>query len=512
MTELIHPDRLAKLERMREAGIDPYPARGVDATPVADVQTGGGTSEEPGEMIGTTVTIAGRLMGMRDFGKLIFAPIQDRTGRLQVGIQKGRIEKGPTPDWWPERKFLDPGDLVSITGELGWTQKGELTIWAAEVKLLAKALAPPPEKFHGLADKEVRYRRRYVDLWASEGVRDVFITRSRILSHIRSFLEGRGYLEVETPTLHPVMGGATALPFSTHHNALDMELFLRIAPELYLKRLIVGGLERVFEISRNFRNEGISNRHNPEFTMLELYQAQGDYTHMMEISETMISGVATDILGSTEVEFRGATYNVQAPFQKQRYDELFEKHNEGVSIHDEEAVAARAKELGVTVAPGLGHWKLVGEVFDETVEPHLAGPIFVTHYPSAICPLAKPDPTDPRFAERFELFIGGMELANAFSELNDPILQMQKFEEQVAMMDPETPGEVDVDYVQALEYGMPPAGGLGIGIDRLVMVLTGQDSIRDVLLFPTMRRQSAEELADESTNDPSSEAEPAKSE
>jgi lysyl-tRNA synthetase, class II len=501
MTDLIHPDRLAKLARMREAGIDPYPARGVQATSVADVHKGGGTSEEPGELIGQTVTIAGRMMGTRDFGKLIFAPIQDRTGRLQVGIQKGRMEKGPTPDWWPQRKFLDAGDLVAITGELGWTQKGELTIWAEEVKLQSKALAPPPEKFHGLADKEARYRRRYVDLWASEGVRDVFITRSRILSHIRTFLEGRGYLEVETPTLHPVLGGANALPFSTHHNALDMELFLRIAPELYLKRLIVGGLERVFEFARNFRNEGLSNRHNPEFTMLELYEAQADFTHMMEISETMISGAATDILGTTEIVFRGENYSVQAPFQRERYDDLFAKHNNGVSIHDEAAVAARAKELGVTVAPGLGHWKLVGEVFDETVEPHLGGPIFVTHYPAAICPLAKPDPENPVFAERFELFIGGMELANAFSELNDPLLQMEKFEEQVAMKDPETPGEVDVDYVQALEYGMPPAGGLGIGIDRLVMVLTGQDSIRDVLLFPTMRRQSANDESIETSDD-----------
>jgi lysyl-tRNA synthetase, class II len=483
MTELIQPDRHAKLDNLRALGIDPFPARGIEGTPVADLAVGGGTVEEPGPLIGTRVTVAGRMLSQRDFGKLIFSPVQDRTGQIQVGLQKGRLE-----DWWELRKNFEPGDLVGVTGELGRTQKGELTIWAEEVTMLAKTLAQPPEKWHGLVDREARYRRRYVDLWASEGVRDVFVKRSQILSFIRRLLEGRGYLEVETPTLHPIMGGAAALPFVTHHNALDMDLFLRIAPELYLKRLIVGGLERVFEFSRNFRNEGLSTRHNPEFTMLELYQAQGDFTHMMEIMEAILEGAALEVLGTTDIEFRGKPYSVKAPFQKKRYDELFREAN-GCEIDDEPAVRARAKELNLHVPAEWGYWKLATEVFEATVEEHLEGPIFVTHYPVAISPLAKADPADPRYAERFEMFIAGMELSNAFSELNDPEVQFQRFEEQVAQKDPETPGEVDIDYVQALEYGMPPAGGLGIGIDRMVMVLLNQDSIRDVLLFPTMRRR-----------------------
>jgi lysyl-tRNA synthetase class 2 len=282
-----------------------------------------------------------------------------------------------------------------------------------------------------------------------------------------------------------------------------MDLYLRIAPELYLKRLIVGGLERVFEFSRNFRNEGLSTRHNPEFTMLELYQAHADYRHMMELMEAIFEGAALEILGTTDIEFRGKSYSMKAPFQKRRYDELFREAN-GCEIDDEPAVRTRAKELGIQIPADWGYWKLASEVFEETVEESLEGPVFVTHYPVAICPLAKADPDDPRYAERFELFIGGMEVCNAFSELNDPEVQAARFEEQVAQKDPETPGEVDTDYIQALEYGMPPAGGLGIGIDRLVMILLGQDSIRDVLLFPTMRpRTSAEEEA--------SEAEPATS-
>jgi len=483
MTDLIHPDRHAKLAKLREAGIDPYPARGVFGAPIEELVAGGGTVEEPGPLIGQKVTASGRMLSLRDFGKLIFAPLQDRTGRIQIGLQKGRMG-----DWWPLRKNFENGDLVGLTGELGRTQKGELTIWVEEITMLSKTLAQPPEKWHGLVDREARYRRRYVDLWASEDVRDVFIKRSQILSFIRRLLEARGFLEVETPTLHPVMGGAAALPFVTHHNALDMDLFLRIAPELYLKRLIVGGLERVFEFSRNFRNEGLSTRHNPEFTMLELYQAQADFTHMMEITEAIVEGAALAVNGTTELEFRGQRLNVKAPFEKRRYDELFREVN-GFELDDEDQVRAKAAELNIVVPAERGYWKLAAAVWEETVEERLSGPIFVTHYPVAISPLAKADPADPRYAERFEIFVAGMELANAFSELNDPEVQAQRFEEQVEGKDPEDPGEVDVDYVQALEYGMPPAGGLGIGIDRLVMVLLGQDSIRDVLLFPTLRRK-----------------------
>ena len=481
MTDLAHPDRIAKLEAIRADGRNPYPPRGVQALPVAEVRAGAGTVEEPGQIVGERVTIAGRLMGLRDFGKLIFAPVLDRTGRLQVGLKKNELS-----EWWPSRKELDGGDQVAISGELGFTQKGEPTIWADEVVLLAKAVAPPPEKWHGLTDVEARYRRRYVDLWASEGVLDVFKKRSRVLSEMRRYLEEEGYLEVETPTLHPIAGGATARPFITHYNALGEDRYLRIAPELYLKRLIVGGMERVFEFARNFRNEGLSKNHNPEFTMLELYEAQADYRRMMELTEQMIERAAVAVNGTTVCEFRGNTYDLKAPFKRVRYPDLFREHV-GCEFDDKEAVAAKAKELGLK-DPG-NQWKLMNDVFEECCERHLEGPVFCTDYPIQICPLSKQSEEDRRIAERFELFVAGMELGNAFTELNDPAEQERRFEEQVASKDPEAPGEVDLDYVQALEYGMPPTAGLGVGIDRLVMVLTGQDTIRDVLLFPAMRRQ-----------------------
>jgi lysyl-tRNA synthetase class 2 len=479
MSRLSHPDRQAKVERLRAEGKDPYPPRGIQAEPTALLVAAAGTREAPGSRVSERVSVAGRLLGLRDMGKLVFAPLVDRSGRIQIGMQKDRLEA-----WWPERKLLDGGDLVGVRGELGHTQKGEVTVWADEVRLLAKALAPPPEKWHGLVDKELRYRRRYVDLWASEGVLGVFTLRSRVLSIIRRFLEEQGYLEVETPTLHPIAGGASARPFVTHHNALDMDLYLRIAPELYLKRLIVGGMERVFEVARNFRNEGLSIRHNPEFTMLELYEAQADYRRMMELTETLLERLARELLGGTEVRFRGKSFSFAAPFERRSYAELFRVHN-GCDFDDRPAVTRRAREL--ELPPAEGYWKLMNDVFEATVEEHLHGPIFVVDYPVEICPLAKARPDDPRLAERFEVFVDGMELGNAFSELNDPDEQERRFAEQVESQDPEAPGEVDYDYVNALEYGMPPTGGLGIGIDRLVMVLADQESIRDVLLFPAMR-------------------------
>lgn len=481
MTDLVQPDRLAKAQAMRAAGVDPFPARGVEATPIASITAHAGDSANPGAMVGQRVTIAGRLAMPRDFGKLIFAPLSDRTGRIQVGLKRDALS-----EWWPQRKWLDAGDLVGVSGEVGFTQKGELTVWASEVQLLAKALASPPEKWHGLVDVEARYRRRYVDLWATEGVLETFVKRSKIVSSVRRFLEAQGYLEVETPTLHPIFGGATARPFVTHHNALDADFYLRIAPELYLKRLIVGGMERVFEIARNFRNEGISTRHNPEFSMLELYEAQADYRRMMEISEQMLESIAREVNGTTKVIFRGVEYDLKAPFARVSYTQLFREQN-GCEFDDQPAVRKRAQELGLDES--AGYWKLMNDVFEATCEKLLTGPVFCVDYPVPICPLAKKKPEDPRLAERFELFLGGMELGNAFTELNDPQDQEQRFVEQVATKDPEEPGEVDVDYVQALEYGMPPTGGLGIGIDRLVMVLTGKDSIRDVLLFPALRPQ-----------------------
>jgi lysyl-tRNA synthetase class 2 len=485
MTELAHPDRLAKIEALRKAGEDPYPPRGVRARPIADLLAGAGSAAAPGPLCGERVTVAGRMLQMRDFGKLFFAPLIDRTGRIQIGFQRDDLTS-----WWPQRKMLDGGDLLGITGRLGHTQKGETTVWAAEVRLLAKAVAPPPEKWHGLHDKELRYRRRYVDLWASEGVKDVFIKRSKVLSVIRRYLESEGYLEVETPTLHPIAGGAAARPFVTHHNALGMDLYLRIAPELYLKRLIVGGLERVFEVSRNFRNEGLSTRHNPEFTMLELYEAQADYRRMMEITERIFETCALEVNGTTKVGFRGKDYDLKTPWPRRGYTDLFREKN-GCEFDDRPKVLERARALGLEVpanaATSEAYWKTMNDVFESSVEDSLGGPVFVVDYPVPICPLAKKKPEDHRLAERFEVFVAGMELGNAFTELNDPADQAKRFEEQVASRDPEAPGEVDWDYVQALEYGMPPAGGLGIGIDRLVMVLTGQESIRDVLLFPAMR-------------------------
>ncbi len=479
MTELAHPDRLAKVEALRAEGIDPYPARGVVADPIEKLLAEVGTAEAPGPRAGSVATIAGRLLSMRDFGKLVFAPVLDRSGRMQIGLERDRLG-----EWWPKRKLFDGGDLVGATGILGHTKKGEPTLWVTELRLLAKSVAPPPEKWHGLVDVEARYRRRYVDLWASEGVSAVFIKRSRIVSGIRKFLEAQGYIEVETPTLHPILGGATARPFVTHYNALDHDFFLRIAPELYLKRCIVGGLERVFEIARNFRNEGLSPRHNPEFSMLELYEAQADYRRMMEIAETLIETLAREVNGTTAVTFRGVNYDLKAPFERQSYLELFTKHA-GCAFDDVPRVRAKAAELGI---PDPGNFaKLSNDVFEACVEDHLHGPVIVFDYPVEISPLAKRKPGQPKIAERFEVFLGGMELGNAFSELNDPADQYQRFAEQVASKDPEAPGEIDIDYVQALEYGMPPAGGLGIGIDRLVMVLTGQDTIRDVLLFPALR-------------------------
>ena len=489
MTELAHPDRILKIETLRAQGIDPYPARGVEATPIGGLLAAAGTPDAHGPMIGKTVTIAGRMLNVRDFGKLMFAPLIDRSGRIQVGFQRDALA-----EWWPTRKLLDGGDLVGVTGELGFTQKGEVTVWAKSVKLLSKSVAAPPEKWHGLVDKELRYRRRYVDLWSSEGVADVFVKRSRVLSTIRKYLEGEGYLEVETPTLHPIAGGAAAKPFVTHHNALGMDLFLRIAPELYLKRLIVGGLERVFEVSRNFRNEGLSVRHNPEFTMLELYEAQADYRRMMEIAEQLIERCAIAVNGTTKVTFRGVEYDLKAPFQKLSYVELFRARN-GFEFDDHAKTKVRAAELGLHDTGD--RWKLMNDVFEATVEDALQGPMMVVDYPVAISPLAKQKPEDARLTERFEVYVAGMELGNAFSELNDPAEQARRFEEQVASKDPEAPGEVDWDYVQALEYGMPPAGGLGIGVDRLVMVLTGQDSIRDVLLFPAMKPLGGEDAASE---------------
>ena len=493
MTKHIHQDRLKKLETLREKDILPYPAR-VPGEPLAiekllvDVD---GNS-------GTQYCIAGRLGQIRDFGKLRFSHLTDRSDKIQVGFERDRLG-----DWWPGRKLVEANDIVCVTGELGRTKKGEPTLWATEVTLLTKALRPAPEKWHGLTDVETRYRMRYVDLLANEEVRHQFILRSRIIRETRSFFDELGYLEVETPVLHSIPGGAAARPFITKHNALDMELYLRIAPELYLKRLLVGGLERVYEIGRVFRNEGISTRHNPEFTMLESYEAFADYRTVMERVEGIFDRVCSNVIGTHKIRFRGNEFDLTPPFPKKKYCELFAEHNDGLDFFDEEKVIARAKELDV-FKPGLSFEKVANDVFEATVEDKLDGPVFVIDYPKAICPFAKARDDDPRIAERFEVFVAGMELGNAFSELNDPIDQEARLLAQVEDKDDETPSEVDFDYVSALEYGMPPAGGLGIGIDRFTMLMTGSDSIRDVLLFPLLRKVTGEEIGAESSSEETS--------
>ena len=480
MTDGIANDRLQKLQAMRAAGQDPFPARVARGQPIGELLP------DFAARIGQVVTIAGRLGVVRDFGKLRFAHVADRTGSLQVGFERDRL-----PAFWQNRKQVEGNDLVSVTGTLGTTQKGEPTLWASTVELAAKALRAAPEKWHGLVDTEQRYRMRYVDLFANPDVRQAFATRSKIVREVRHYFDSLGYLEVETPILQPIFGGASARPFVTHHNALDMQLYLRIAPELYLKRLIVGGMERVYEIGRVFRNEGISTRHNPEFTMLESYEAWADYRDIMARVEGLFGHLVTTVLGGKGVvTFRDKPYDLKPPFQKARYLDLFAQQNPGVDWFDHASCLRRARELGLET-DGIAPSKLANDVFEATVEDTLQGPIFVHDYPVAISPLAKRMADDPRVTERFELFVAGMELGNAFSELNDPIDQEQRFTEQVAHKDDETPGEVDVDYVTALEFGMPPAGGLGIGIDRLCMLLTGTTSIRDIVLFPLLRRLEA---------------------
>ena len=484
MTDGIAPDRLEKLHALRAAGHDPFPARVPRGQPIGELLA------DFAAHVGRTATITGRLGQVRDFGKLRFAHLTDRSGALQVGFQRERLA-----GFWPERKLIEGNDLVAVTGELGHTQKGEPTLWATAVVLASKALRPAPEKWHGLTDTEARYRMRYVDLFANPGVREAFAQRSLVVREVRRYFDSLGYLEVETPILQPIFGGAAARPFVTHHNALGMQLYLRIAPELYLKRLLVGGMERVYEIGRVFRNEGISTRHNPEFTMLESYEAWADYRDIMARVEGLFAHLVDKVLGgSGVVRFREREYDLRPPFAKARYLDLFAEQNPGTDWFDHAACTRRARELGLKT-DGIEPSKLANDVFEATVEDSLHGPVFVHDYPVAISPLAKRLADDPRVTERFELFVAGMELGNAFSELNDPLDQEQRFraqvEQKLATKDEEVPGEVDVDYVQALEYGMPPAGGLGIGIDRLCMLLAGAASIRDVVLFPLLRRVDA---------------------
>ncbi|MCJ7729081.1 MAG: lysine--tRNA ligase, partial [Sedimentisphaerales bacterium] len=385
---------------------------------------------------------------------------------------------------WPLAKLLELGDIIGAAGQLGKTQTGEITIWAESLTLLSKSLMQPPEKFHGLADVDLRYRQRYVDLWANPEVMERFRKRSAIISSIREFLGTRGFLEVETPMMQSIAGGAAAKPFTTHHNSLNMDLFLRIAPELFLKRLLVGGMEKVFEINRNFRNEGLSRQHNPEFTMLELYQAYADYNIMMDLTEELIFLLVEKYCEERIVEFGDMRIDFSRPWRKVKYAELLKEHS-GCSIDDIKALRKKGAQVGLDEA-NMDDVVVVNKVFEATVEDNLINPTFVLDYPAALCPLTRRKKDDPKYAERFELFVGRMEMANAYTELNDPTIQEENFKIQLRGQE-ESMAKMDADFITALKYGMPPAGGLGIGIDRLIMVLTGATSIRDVVLFPLLK-------------------------
>lgn len=436
------------------------------------------------------VALAGRVLLKRDMGKAGFAQIQDESGRIQLWLKKDLLG-----DAYEVFKNLDLGDIVSVEGELTRTRTGELSVKATSLRLLTKALRPLPDKFHGMADVEQRYRQRYVDLIVTPEARDVFVKRSKIIRAMRAWLDARRFLEVETPMMHYIPGGAAAKPFVTHHNALDLQLYLRVAPELYLKRLVVGGLERVYEINRNFRNEGVSTRHNPEFTMLELYEAYATYTQIMDLTEGLIRDVAVEVLGTTQMHWDGADIDLGPTFRRWRLDEAVRHYNPEISAtdcRDRDALAAHCKRLGIAVKPDHGWGKLLLEVFEKTAEHQLVQPTFITHYPVEVSPLARESDDEKGITDRFELFVNGKELANGFSELNDPEDQAERFRAQVAAKEggDDEAMHYDADYIRALEVGLPPTGGLGIGIDRLVMLMTGSASIRDVLLFPYMRPEA----------------------
>ncbi len=486
--ELIQ-QRLKKLAEIGGFGISPYAGRfEVTASTQELVNRSAAASKEDLERERVTASLAGRIVALRSFGKACFAHVQDGSGRMQLYFQKNTLGE----DRFAVFKKLDIGDIVGVRGFLFRTKTGELTLDVEEFTLLAKSLRPLPEKWHGLTDVEIRYRQRYVDLIVNPDVKKVFIARTKIIQAIRTFLNARAFLEVETPMMQSIPGGATARPFRTHHNALSMDLYLRIAPELYLKRLLVGGFERVYEINRNFRNEGISTRHNPEFTMLEFYMAYADYRDLMTMTEEMISAVTQEVLGTKVVQSEGHEIDLSPPWKRLTYlDSLREAGIPEEVLTSEEKAREHARKLGANLKGGEPLGKLLNEIFEVLVEPKLVQPTFITDYPTDISPLSKKRVDDPRFVERFELFVVGRELANAFSELNDPLDQKERFQKQVAEREAgdDEAHQMDEDFIRALEYGMPPAAGEGIGIDRLVMLLTGSSSIRDVILFPQMKKE-----------------------
>jgi len=464
------------LAQIRQLGIDPYGSRYDEAEPADQIKRRFKDGDDT-----QRARCAGRIVLLRDIGKLIFITLRDSTGTIQAGLSKQMLAAQ-----WDLAQLLEVGDVIGVEGPLGRTKTGEITIWVGNggLTFLSKCLTQPPEKFHGLVDVDQRYRQRYVDMWINPETMDRFKRRIAIVATIRGFLESKGFLEVETPMMQPIAGGAAAKPFITHHNSLDIDLYLRISPELFLKRLLVGGMERVFEINRNFRNEGLSTRHNPEFTMIEIYQAYGDYRTMMDLTEDLICLCAERHAGGLRLQFGDRLLDLARPWRRAAYAELLKEHS-GCDIHDSTAIRTKARQLGINEA-GMDDDVVVNEVFEATVEGSLINPTFVMDYPAALCPLTRRKKDHPDIAERFELYVAGMELANAYTELNDPALQEENFRVQLRG-EQDTMATMDVDFVAALKYGMPPAGGLGIGIDRLVMVLTGATTIRDVILFPHLR-------------------------
>ena len=474
--------RSQKLEGLREAGMDPFVQVKFDRTNYTTDIT-----NNYDEMEGRIVRLAGRMMSKRIMGKMSFSDMMDRYGRIQLVVRRDVLGD----EEYKAYKKLDIGDIIGIEGEVFRTQKGEISVRVSELTLLSKSLRPLPEKWHGLTNTDIRYRQRYVDLIVNPEVRKTFENRSKILREIRNFMDSRGFMEVETPCLNTIPGGAAARPFITHHNALDIDMYMRIATELHLKRLIVGGLEKVYEIGRIFRNEGMDTRHNPEFTTIELYQAYTDYNGMMDITEDMVIHCCEKVLGTTKVVYEGTELDFSKGWRRMTMAEAVKEYSglDFMAMDPEQALEA-VKAAGFEVEKGKESWgDLMAMVYDETVEENLIQPTFIMDYPVEISPLAKRKPSDPRLTERFECFVYGRELCNAFSELNDPVDQRQRFERQVELRNAgdDEANMMDLDYLNAMEYGLPPTGGMGMGIDRLVMFLTNSSSIRDVLLFPTMK-------------------------
>lgn len=483
-------ERRKKLESLREGGFN-YP-RGLEIDAYSqDLQEQfASLTGEDLQSRNKEIMVAGRMMAKRVMGKSSFSKIKDGTGEIQIFLSSSKL----SPETYDQFKTLDVGDIIWVKGPLFKTKTDELTINVMELELLTKSLRPLPEKYHGLTDTEIRYRQRYLDLIMSQDSQDVFKIRSKIISKMRNYLSDRKILEVETPMMHPIPGGAVARPFITHHNALDRDFYLRIAPELYLKRLVIGGFDRIFEINRCFRNEGVSTQHNPEFTMLELYMAYCSAEDIMDLLEDMIFQIALEIKGSDTVRYQGNDYDVSKPFQRVTLEDSVLAHNPNLDVdllRDKDYLTKVCADLGIEVKQGQGSGKLLLEIFEKTVEGNLAQPTFITDYPKEVSPLSRGNDEDPWLVDRFEFFVAGRELANGFQELNDPDEQAERFNLQVQQRESgdEEAMVYDEDYIQALEYGLPPTAGLGVGIDRLVMFLTDSPSIRDVLFFPQMREK-----------------------